>query len=289
MEKSASIQELLELRREYEQEKIKFSDKKEALSQKKEEIHNQIIEKIKSESISFANNERLQKYLENTYTSHIEFLYRSINFMAGNNQKGNLSFQELLLLDEEVKNIASECKITSGSQLFKIFLDYSYFHKSHPFLENEKVKETMNVVPTLAYLDRVFQNIDNILNYQGSYIVYQYVKNYLNEVLKEGMPQTDQELIYKDYDQKVEYVLANISSIATYLMEIRDQIPDSRLALSNQGLSRTAKKIPGSGITLQQKIFAQGIAFGTTLEKLENRNYEDSENLIYIPHQKLLK
>lgn len=289
MEKNANIKELLELRSDYEQEKLKLFDKKEALIQKKKEIYKQVIENIKGEIDSSPNNERLQKYLEVTYIREFEFLDRSLFYMPGNNQKGRLDFQELLLLDEDVKSIGLEYNITSGSDLFKIFCDYDYYHISHPFLENNKVRETMEKARKLAYLDEIFKNIDNILNYQGTYTVYSYVKRYLKEVLKDEMPQTDKELIYKDYNQKLELVLANLSNIASYLLGIREQIPSSRLALCNQGLSRTARKISGTSISFDQNIFAKGIAFGTTLEKLKDGNYEDAKRLIFLPHQKILK
>lgn len=289
MEKNANIKELLELRNDYEQEKLKLFDKKEALIQKKKEIYMQVIENIKNEIDSVPNNERLQKYLEATYIKEFEFLFRSLIYMPGNNQKGSLDFQELLLLDDDVKSIGLEYKITSGRALFKIFCDYNYYHKSHPFLENDKVLETMEKATKLAYLDEIFKNIDNILNYQGAYVVYSYVKRYLKEVLKDEMPQTDKELIYKDYNQKLELVLANLSNIASYLLDLREQIPNSRLALCNQGLSRTAKKLDGTSISFKQNIFAEGVAFGTTFKKLKDENYEDAKRLIFLPHQKLLK
>lgn len=289
MEKSTNIQELLDLKNIYEQEKIKLSDTKEILLQKKKNLYNQVIENIKREIDSSTNNSRLQKYLEKTYIKEFDFLYRSLYFMAGNNQKGYLSFQELLLLDEEVRKIGLEYGITSKDKLCKILCDYNFYHIEHPFLENDKVREVIARVQTLAYLDEIFKNIDNVLAYQGSFTAYQYVKGYLKEVLKEEIPQTDNELVYRDYHQKLELALANLSNIASYLLNIRNQIPDSRLAICNQGLTRTSKKISGTSISFDQKVFARGIAFGTTLENLQDGNYEDSKSLIYIPHQKLLK
>ena len=235
------------------------------------------------------SNPRLEKYLESTKTQKFDFLYRSIYFTSSNNQKGNLSFHDLLLLDEEVKKIGLEYGITSNEKLWKILCDYNYYQKKHPFLENDKVNEVMLKVPTLAYLDEIFKNINNVLAYQGSYTVYQYVKSYLKEVLKEGLPQTDDELIHQDFDQKLEIVLSNLSSIASYLLNIRNQIPNSKLAICNHGLSRTARKIEGTGISQDQKVFAKGIAFGTTLEKLQSGNYEDAKSLIFIPHQNIFK
>lgn len=193
----------------------------------------------------------MQNYLEVTYIREFEFLYRSLIYMPGNNQKGKLSFQGLLILDNVVKNIGLEYNITSESSLFKIFCDYYYYHISHPFLENDKVRETMEKATKLAYLDEIFKNIDNILNYQGTYTVYSYIKSVLKEVLKDEVSQTDKELVYKDYNQKLELVLANLSNIASYLLNIREKIPNSRLALCNQGLSKVARKHVGTSISFE--------------------------------------
>lgn len=289
MEKSTDIRELVELRNDYEQEKLKLSNKREALVQKKEEIYSHVIENLKRGIDFEPNNERLQKYLETTYIRNFEFLFRSLNYMAGNNQKGSLSYYELLLLDDEAKKIGLEYDITSSSEIWNLFCDYYFSHKPHPFFENAHVREMMERVRKLAYLDEVFKDIDNILNYQGAYTVYQYVKRYLKEVFGTEASQSDDELVFKDYDQKLELVLANLSNIASYLLDIREQIPNSRLAICNQGLTRTAKKVAGTGISFEQNVFAKGIAFGTTLEKLKSENYEDAKQLIFLPHQKILK
>lgn len=289
MERDITFERLLELRSDYEQERLKLFNEKEALIQRKKEIYRQAIESINRNIDTSANNERLQKYLETTSISEFEFLYRSLLYMPGNNQKGSLSFQELLLLDDDVKRIGLEYDITSGSKLLKILCDYNYYQRSHPFLENDKVRETMKRASKLAYLDEIFKNLDNVLNYQGSYIVYLYVKSVLKEFLKEDTPQTDKELVYKDYNQKLDLVLTDLSTVASYLLGIREQIPNSRLALCNSGLSKVARKVSGTSISVVQNTFASGIAFGTTLEKLENGNYEDAKRLIFIPHQKLLK
>lgn len=118
-------------------------------------------------------------------------------------------------------------------------------------------------------------------NYQSTYAVYQYVKGYLKEILKEELPQTDSELVYKDYNQKLEIVLANLSNIASYLLDVREQIPNSRSVLCNQVLSRTVRKKVGTSIFTNRSIFAKGITFGTTLDKLQAGNYENAKSLIF--------
>lgn len=289
MENNSNIKDLLNLNNDLETEKEKLSDKKKALIQKKKEIYEQVIESIKNGIDLNINNERLKKYLEETDIREFDFLFRSLNYMAGNNQKGKLSFQRLLLLDNDVKKIGLEYNITSEQKLNEILRNYIFYHKSHLFLENATIKEVMKRATKLSYLDEFFINIDNVLDYQGAYTVYSYIKRFLKEVLKDDVPQTDKELIYKDYNQKLELVLNNLSHIASYLLDIKKQIPNSRLALCNQSLSRLAKKIPGTNISFGQNIFAKGIAFGTTLEKLKNENYEDIKGLIFLPHQNLLK
>ena len=286
--KENSINELLGLKQEYDQAKAHLTAKKEALVQKKEEIYNQIATTIASEINETSNNKRLQEYLASTKISQINFLDRSLNFMTGNNVAGYLTFGELLLLNDEVRNIGLECGVTSKN-FFKIICDYSFYKKEHPFLQNEKVKEMIAKVQTLAYLDEIFKDINNILNYQGSFVVYQYVKRYLSEVLKEDSILSDYDLIYKDYNEKVEFVKSNLIPISSYLLEIRNQIPNSRLALCNPSLTRMVRKKAGTAITFEQNVFANGIAFGTTFEKLQSNNFEDSKSLIYIPHQNILK
>ncbi len=289
MEKNESINELLTLKRDYELERLELSDKREILKQKKREIYDQIIETIKDEIDLSSNSERLQSYLERTYIREIGFLDRSLHYIAGNNLRGDLSFYKLLLLNRKAEQLALGYGISSENELGKVFYNYNYRSISHPFLEDERVLEIIKKISTLAYLDEVFKDINNILDYQGTYTVFRYIKNYLKEVLKDGSSQTDDELVYKDYNQKVEYVLENLTNIASYLLTVRDQIPNSRLALCNHGLSRTAKKLPGTNISYDQKVFTKGIAFGTTLENLQEGNYESAKELIFIPHQQILK
>lgn len=289
MEKNETIRAILNLRDDYEKERATLTSKKDLLIQKKKELYNQVIENIKSEISTSTNNLRLQRYLESTYTRDLEFLYRSLRFMAGNNQHGSLSFHELLYRDEYIKSVAKEFDIKSSGDIWDIISRYNFHRISHPFLESEEVLKRMAKVSKLSYLDELFSNIDNVLDFQGGYTVYRYVKKYLSSVLKEEVKETDQELVYKDYNEKLDFVLSHLADISEYLLSIREKTPSSRLAICNHGLSRTAKKQLGTSISHDQKIFANGIAFGTTLEKLENRNYEDAEELIFIPHQKILK
>lgn len=284
---SDSIKELLELREYYEQEKANFIEQKEDFYQKKENIYDQVIENIKREVDNSPNNERLQKYLESTYITDFEFLYKAINDKFGNNLCGSLTIPRLLSLDDEVYQLALKYDILFRGDVEDKFYYHYDSNLPGPFFEEELIKDKMEKVKTLAYLDQLFKNSDNAVWYQGAYVVYHYVKSYLKEVLKEELPQTDNELIYKDFNQKLEIVLANLPDIATYLLDVREQIPNSRSALCNQILLRTARKKNISKVSPNQNIFAKGIAFGTTLDKLQAGNYEDAKSLIFLPHQRI--
>ena len=280
-----SKEKLLQLMIQYEAEKSDLMYKRQELRHAKDLLYGQIVEALKKGIDLNPNNERLQQYLETAKIDNLNFLYRSLNYMAGNNQKGSLSYYALLLLDDNIKNICLNYNITTESELFKIFWN----QHSHPIFKNLEFNIAMLRAKKLAYLDEIFKNVNNILNYQGAYTAFCYVKDYLKQVLIDGNPQSDNELVFKDYDQKLEIVLANLPHIASYLLGVREQIPYSRIAICNQGLSRMARKLVVTNITYEQKVFANGIAFGTTLEKLKDENYEDAKKLIFIPHQKILK
>lgn len=272
-----------------ENQKSDLINQKRILRKKRENCYGIFLEDLKKEMDSLPNNKRLQDYLERTATKELNFLYNSINIMPGNNQKGQLSQYQLLLFDDNIRRLCLKHNLTSESAFLEMLSKYGYDNVIHPILENAEFLRAMEKVTKLACLDEIFQDLTNILNYQGSYVTYRYVKNYLRNVLNTDVSKPDDELVYKDYDQKLSYVLRNLSNIASHLLEIRNQIPNSRISVCNLRLSRVAKRLKRSNITDDQRIFASSIAFGTTLEKLKDENYEDAESLIYVPHQRILK
>ena len=72
----------------------------------------------------------------------------------------------------------------------------------------------------------------------------------------------------------------------SYLCEIRNGT-NLRLCIANAGLSKTANKT-GEQFNVQQSLFIDALAFGTTLEKIENGDYEDYKKLLYLPKGKEL-
>ena len=228
------------------------------------------------------NNERLQHYLESTCIKDINFLHENLNFSTGNNRRGPLGREELLLINKEANDVAKHYGITNSFELSNIF----WRDRSHPLFKNQIIRELYQKVQKLSYLDEVFRDQKNCMNYQGSYITFQYVKSYLEGVLVEDNLQLDADLVYRNYKKKIEIVTENLIPIAQQLLLSRDSIPGARIAVCNNSLTRIANKKPSSLITYRQKMFIEAIAFGTTLEKLQSENYKDAKQLIYLPYKK---
>lgn len=132
----------------------------------------------------------------------------------------------------------------------------------------------------LSIFEKFFSE-ENLQNrYKRSFNIYNYIKSYIYQCLR-SESSVDRETIFKDYGLKQLIVERKLQEIAAYLMEMRGN-GDLKCSVANAGLSRTAKKVSGK-VTFYQKRLIEAVAFGTTLEKLENGNYEDSKKLIYLP------
>ena len=278
-----SIKELEELKKEYltkiaeinNQIMVKKNEERALLEQKrKPQIQNE--EQIK---------ERVNKYLHDTNYSDIPFLDYNMRLDKSFNNKGQLSNTELLFLDEKMKKLVENYGITNKSQLFCIMLDYQFHKKAHPIIQDKNFIRAWNETYTLGHLDKIFHNDQNRLDYQGTYAAFQYIKKHIEESLSTVTEEneTEDELVWKNYDKKKIIVTKNIASIANYVLIQRNQIPGARIFINNGGLSKTAKKKKESTITFAQERLVEAIAFGTTLEKLTQKNYEDAKQLIYVP------
>lgn len=281
-----NLNNLMEIMNNYNQTVAKDKQKSEA---NKEKIQKEIIQIISKEINTESNSPRLQKYLEETTINKLDFLHRSLEFTRGNNQDGNLTPERFAFLNEETKEILSFYNINTEFQLFDLIIDCFYKKLKHPLLSDSQFLKYWHQFHTLAYLDEFFKDISNCLAYQGSFTTYNYVKRYLKETLTEDNQEPNETLIYKNYSSKLEIVSKNLIPIANEILVLRNSIPNSRLSICNHGLKKTANKKINSPITFDQKVFINSIAFGTTLEKLEANNYEDAKQLLYLPHQKIIK
>ena len=199
------------------------------------------------------------------------------------NNKGRIHDTQLPFFDEEMKNLIQSYGINNERELFFTMIDYQCKKKDHPIMQDENFIIAWNKANTLGHLDKIFQNEQNRLDYQGTYAAFQYVKKHIWESLSINTEEKEEELVWKNFDQKKILVTENLAPIAAYVLIHRNQIPKARVFINNGGLSRTAQKKKGSPPTYVQERFIDAIAFGTTLEKLRQQNYEDSKQLIYLP------
>lgn len=136
--------------------------------------------------------------------------------------------------------------------------------------------------------DYFTQNPDKIYYYEGFYNTLNYMKTYISTMLYLGNPIETKQDLFSDFDKKRQLVTENLRNVSEYLLDLRNQIVDSRLSVGNQALSKNACK-SGTNITYHQNIFINSIAFGSTLEKLEDKNYEEATRLLFVPKCKTLK
>ncbi len=227
--------------------------------------------------------ERVTKYLYSTDISDISFLDYNMRIEKSFNNKGRIHDTQLPFFDEEMKNLIQSYGINNERELFFTMIDYQCKKKDHPIMQDENFIIAWNKANTLGHLDKIFQNEQNCLDYQGTYAAFQYVKKHIWESLSINTEEKEEELVWKNFDQKKILVTENLAPIAAYVLIHRNQIPKARVFINNGGLSRTAQKKKGSPPTYVQERFIDAIAFGTTLEKLQQQNYEDSKQLIYLP------
>lgn len=132
----------------------------------------------------------------------------------------------------------------------------------------------------LSSFEKFFSEESLQKRYKRSFNIYNYIKSYIYQCLR-SKSSVDRETIFKDYGFKQLLVEKRLQEVASYLMEVRGT-GDLKCAIANAGLSRTAKKVSGE-VTFNQRRLVEAVAFGTTLEKLNAGNYEDSKKLIYLP------
>lgn len=143
---------------------------------------------------------------------------------------------------------------------------------------NSEICDYENV--PLEVLELFFTKPSNIYDFEAIYNTFNYIKDYIYYCLsqKETVEVAD---LFLDYDKKRNSAAKQIASIATYLCDIKNGT-DLLLSVGSGGLVKATRK-SGGELTLYQKNLADAVAFGTSLEKIENGNYEDCKRLLYLP------
>lgn len=238
---------------------------------------NEILNKKQPKTLS-----RLENYLTNTDIFSIEFLYRSLNIIPGNNKNGFLTTETLFFLDRKGQELAKKYEISNSKELASIILNRDI---SNPLFTDTDFIRIINKAKKLIILDEVFSDEDNQRNYKGAYTTYKYIINHLENVLTEENSNSDSEIVYKDYSKKIVLIKENIYTIANELFKLKRETKNGRLAVHDLSLESLTSVKGRNCFTYNQKLLIKCLAFGTTLEKLEDGNYEDAKQLIYSAHK----
>lgn len=214
---------------------------------------------------------KCSKVLENILVNELPF------FLGSMRSPRNTMFSDFYHIE---KHYESQAKVNDDLRLLLQISSYLYFY----YRDKEIIlpSETLR----LKKVDDIFKNNPTLQGELiGPYNMLNYIKDYIYSLLKQN-PNIDREDVFKDYSEKKELVNLRLRDISSYLLEIRNGT-NLKLCICNLSLSKNAEKVSKYN-TADQDLFIDTLAFGTTLEKIENRNYEDYQKLFYLPQGKKL-
>lgn len=202
-----------------------------------------------------------------------DFLFFATSFTEkGNYIKGSSTFE---YFPDEILDKMSDYGI--DKYLFKRKVEFPY-HWAGPFNKYDASSITFDKIDNM-FKDDIFYE-----KYHGAYNMFNYIKNYIYSLLKEN-PNITREDLFLDTVEKKYLVHIQLSDISSYLLEIRND-NGLKLCISNLALSRNAVK-KTFNISPQQETFIECLAFGTTLDKIKNRDYENYKKLLYLPKERV--
>ena len=190
--------------------------------------------------------------------------------------KGNTKYSNIYEVPIFYKNLEDKNALENLNILLRMAYRTYYYYRT-----NHEIQSTLD----LWIVDELFKNNLFQKDFEGPYNMLNYIKNYIYQLLKQKKEITPED-IYEDYYEKRELVTIQIKDISSYLCKIRNGT-NLRLCISNAGLSKNTNKT-GNKITFDQSLYIDALSFGTTLEKLENKDYEDYKKLLYLPKGKTL-
>ena len=214
---------------------------------------------------------KCSKVLENILVNELPF------FLGSMHSPRNTMFSNFYNIE---KYYESQAKVNDDLRLLLQISSslYFYYRNKEIILPSETLR--------LKKVDDIFKNNPTLQGELiGPYNMLNYIKDYIYSLLKQN-PNIDREDVFKDYSEKKELVNLRLRDISSYLLEIRNGT-NLKLCIYNHSLSRNAEKVSKYNTT-HQDLFIDTLAFGTTLEKIENRNYEDYQKLFYLPQGKKL-
>lgn len=212
---------------------------------------------------------KCSKVLENILVNELPF------FLGSMRSPRNTMFSNFYDIEEHYE---SQAKVNDDLRLLLQISSHLYFYYRNNILPSETLR--------LKKVDDIFKNNPTLQGELiGPYNMLNYIKDYIYSLLKQN-PNIDREDVFKDYSEKKELVNLRLRDISSYLLEIRNGT-NLKLCICNLSLSKNAEKVSKHN-TIDQDLFIDTLAFGTTLEKIKNRNYEDYQKLFYLPQGKKL-
>lgn len=212
---------------------------------------------------------KCSKVLENILVNELPF------FLGSMRSPRNTMFSNFYDIEEHYK---SQAKVNDDLRLLLQISSrlYFYYRNKEIILPSETLR--------LKKVDDIFKNNPTLQEELiGPYNMLNYIKDYIYSLLKQN-PNIDREDVFKDYSEKKELVNLRLRDISSYLLEIRNGT-NLKLCICNLSLSKNAEKVSKHN-TIDQDLFVDTLAFGTTLEKIENRDYGDYQKLLYLPQGK---
>ena len=210
---------------------------------------------------------KCSKVLENILVNELPF------FLGSMRSPRNTMFSNFYDIEEHYE---SQAKVNDDLRLLLQISSHLYFYYRNNILPSETLR--------LKKVDDIFKNNPTLQGELiGPYNMLNYIKDYIYSLLKQN-PNIDREDVFKDYSEKKELVNLRLRDISSYLLEIRNGT-NLKLCICNLSLSKNAEKVSKHN-TIDQDLFIDTLAFGTTLEKIENRDYGDYQKLLYLPQGK---
>lgn len=210
---------------------------------------------------NFDLEKKCNNMLKQIGINELFFFKKSLND-KWNNKGGKLQIYNSTLLEIEEKYHIDKNYLTSS--INGIFFNNKY---------NDMIPlEIFNEVFDTPFYAEYYENIYNTFNY---------IKNSIYRNLTEDKGSNiSKDSLLRDYVQKQSIAYNDLKYIADYLNSINhDGI--LRSSVSDELLKNCSSINSNS---MSKSVLAEAIAFGTTLEKLESKNYEDSKRLLYLPN-----
>ena len=230
-----------------------------------EELQKQLLKEIKLRENNIVN---IEQYKSNRLPEfYEEYKEQCLHLLS------ELSFMDLDFL---IHPASRSARNNMGGQFYSVSELGSYV-KNHQYTY---------VIKTID--DFFLENPENVYYIEGLYNALNYIKTAISIMLHSKRKIETKHDLFLDFNEKKELVTKNLGDISKHLLQLRQSVPNSRLCVGNQALIKNATKY-GVTITRPQIKFISSIAFGSTLEKLKDGNYEEAERLLFVPQCKMLK